>query len=313
MSYKQGIDFFPFQLDLIEDRKFRRLRIQYGAVSVLVYLSLLCMIFRDKGYYLDYNEKTRTDVIWEVLNDLRGKDAPPEETIHNIIVGLAEAELFDPELFRAGKLTSRRIQTVYYRITCGRKEIKVDFSIWVLEEAEMRAISGRSSILATYLANGDQSKKQENRSVLEENQSLLQQRKEKERTEKKSKEEKEASATAKPTTPSAKKAFGSFGHVRLKETEREELNRQYGQQTVEKAMQLLDEYMEMTGKRYQNCALAIRRWGIAAVRERAAGKGGKPLAAKPNAFCNFKQDSLDYNALTEVLRGKAIEKKEEIT
>ncbi len=309
MSYKQGIDYFPFQLDLIEDRKFRRLRIQYGAVSVLVYLSLLCMIFRDKGYYLDYNEKTRTDVVWEVLNDLRGKDTPPEETVYRIIRGLAEAELFDPELFRAGKLTSRRIQTVFYRITCDRKDVEVDFSIWLLEESEMRAISRRSSILVKYLGNADQTKEGENRSVLKENRSVSEQRKEKERKEKERKEEKKASAPKAVPSPAAKKAFGTFGHVSLKPKEQEELIRQYGEETVTKAMNLLDEYMEMTGKRYQNCALAIRRWGIDAVRERAAGKG-RASPGKKNPFCNFQQDSFDYEAVTKALHGAPPQGKE---
>ena len=81
---KQGIDYFPFYLDLIEDRKFRKLRSKYGAVSVLVYLSLLTMIFGDKGYYLNYNEQTRSDVVWEVLNHLRGKNEPEEEEITGI-------------------------------------------------------------------------------------------------------------------------------------------------------------------------------------------------------------------------------------
>ncbi|MBU5449196.1 Lin1244/Lin1753 domain-containing protein [Acetivibrio sp. MSJd-27] len=290
---KQGIDYFPFYLDLIEDRKFRKLRSKYGAVSVLVYLSLLTMIFGDKGYYLNYNEQTRSDVVWEVLNHLRGKNEPEEEEITGIIEGLARDGLFDWTLFRAGVLTSCRIQKVFYRITCARKNLKMDFSLWLLDEAEMRAISGRSAVLENFL-------KQEDRSISSQNRSILEQRKGKERKEKERKAEREACASR-----TRQKTFGKYGHVLLDSAELEKLNGQYGEEMVHKAAGLLDEYMEMTGKRYQNCALAIKRWGIEAVKERGGGKNKNEKNGKnekKSGFHNFSEQAFDYDAIQRAMR-----------
>lgn len=295
MTCKQGIDYFPFYLELIEDRKFRKLRGKYGAVSVLVYLSLLTMIFRDKGYYLDYTEQAKSDVVWDVRNHLRGKNEPSEEEIAGMIEGLAKGGLFDLPLFRAGILTSRRIQKIFYKITCARKNLEMDFSLWLLDEAEMRSISGRSIILERFL-------KQEDRSISSQNRSILEQRKGEERKEKERKAEREAHASR-----TRRKTFGRYGHVLLDSAELEKLNGQYGEKMVQKAAELLDEYMEMTGKRYQNCALAIRRWGIDAVKERGGDTGGSEKNGKEKRkpdFHNFREQSFDYDAIQKAMMKK---------
>lgn len=290
---KQGIDYFPFYLDLIEDRKFRKLRGQFGAVSVLVYLSLLTMIFRDKGYYLEYHEEARYDVVWEVLNHLRGKDEPGEEEIARIIEGLVDSGFFDLSLYRAGILTSRRIQKIFYRITATRRNLEMNFSIWLLDEAEMRAISGRSSVFEAFLKRKPHACSAETRAKKEENHAHLEQRKGKESKAKESKGEEGGKAPRAPT--------GQYGHVNLSGKEFGELCGQFGEELVRQAVQLIDEYMEMSGKRYQNCALAIRRWGIAAVKERQ-GARGSPV--KKSAFHNFQEQGFDYEAIRSALKKK---------
>lgn len=299
---RQGIDYFPFYLELIADRKFRKLRSKYGAVSVLVYLSLLTMIFGDKGYYLHYNEQTRSDVVWEVLNHLRGKNEPSEAEITGIIEGLARDGLFDLPLFRAGVLTSCRIQKVFYRITSTRKNFEMDFSLWLLDEAEMRSISGRSAILEKFLKQENHVVLAEKHTVLTEKHTVLEQRKGKqrkaeERKAEERKEEKEACASR-----ALRKPFGKYGHVLLSREELEKLNKLYGEPMVRQAAELLDEYMEMSGKRYQNCALAIKRWGIDAVKERDGGK--KETTGKKSGFHNFAEQSFDYDAIQRTMRAR---------
>ncbi len=300
---KQGIDYFPFYLDLIEDRKFRKLRSQYGAIAVLVYLSLLTMIFRDKGYYLLYKRETRNDVVWEVLNHLRGKNEPTEQEVTGIIEKLAQNGLFDRALFRSGIVTSVRIQKTFYRITCTRKNLKIDFSIWLLDEAEMRAISGRSAILEQFVKWETQAHSEETQADFGEMQPLFcktqtvsEQRKEKESKEKQRKAEREACASR-----ALRKPNGTYGHVLLNADELAKLNKQYGKAMVQQAIALTDEYMELTGKRYQNCALAIKRWGVEAVKERQ-NRDGKTGTVKKSAFHNFTETSFDYDAIQKALR-----------
>ncbi len=286
MPGKQGIHYFPFDLNLIGDRKFRALRSVYGIMPVMVYLSLLSMIYRDRGYYLEYNPHTQVDVIWEVMKELQGKDCPTEEQVKSMISGLADAAFFDPFLFQRGILTSHSIQTNFYRITNQRKYVEIDFSIWLLSESEMRAMSGRHRILELYLEQGACVKTEENHADFEKNKAILRQRKEKERKEEKRKEDSAASADLSLR----------YGHVRLSKQEYNELMENHSEEQLKKAIAYLDEYLEMTGKRYRNCALAIRKWGFDAIK----GQRGN------TKFHNFEPPSCDYGEIQKILRNVAI-------
>lgn len=62
--FKQGIDYFPFDVELLSDRKLRRPKNKYGYLASVIYLALLCLIYKDKGYYLDYSEDVREEFNW---------------------------------------------------------------------------------------------------------------------------------------------------------------------------------------------------------------------------------------------------------
>ena len=147
-QYKQGIDFWPRSVQLIRDPKLRVPKMKYGYLAVIVYELLLDMMFADKGYYIDYSRKP--DVIWTVLEGLMGKHQPAYETIAECIEDLTACELFSGDLFKREIITSRRAQETYYRATVERKMANIDWSIWMLTEAEMTAVSDRSVILVQF-------------------------------------------------------------------------------------------------------------------------------------------------------------------
>lgn len=60
--------------------------------------------------------------------------------------------------------------------------------------------------------------------------------------------------------------YGEFKHVSLTTQELERLNFEYGVEETQKAIKHLDEYMEMNGKKYQNCNLALRKWVYDAIK-----------------------------------------------
>ncbi len=62
--FKQGIDYFPFDVELLSDRKLRRPKNKYGYLASVIYLALLCLIYKDKGYYLDYSEDVERTFNW---------------------------------------------------------------------------------------------------------------------------------------------------------------------------------------------------------------------------------------------------------
>lgn len=148
---KRGLDYFPFDVDMLNDRKFRKAKNEYGTVAVLVYIILLCMIYKDKGYYLIYDDKTKDDVIWEIQAAMQGKYTPEANAIEQTIETLVEAGLFSKEMKAKGILTSRKIQKTYYKATVDRKCEEIDFDIWILTEKEMCQISERSIILKKYI------------------------------------------------------------------------------------------------------------------------------------------------------------------
>lgn len=144
---KSGIDYYPRDIGLHNDRKFRRVRLKYGYAAVAVYELLLDLIYSDKGYYIAYGEGDKEDIHWELLSALQGPELPKEETLAKIIDDLTNAGLFDGKMKERGFLTSRRIQETYYKVTQERKNVTVDTAIWLLSIDEMQALSGRSSIL----------------------------------------------------------------------------------------------------------------------------------------------------------------------
>ena len=42
----------------------------------MVYIALLSILYKDKGYYIDYGNDKKDDVIWDILNFLQGKYQP---------------------------------------------------------------------------------------------------------------------------------------------------------------------------------------------------------------------------------------------
>ena len=149
--FKKGIDYFPVDVGIMSDRKFRRVKMKHGYIAFSVYMALLCLIYSDNGYYLDYSDKYRDDIIWEILGFMQGEHQPKAEKIVEVIEDLVACELFSGDLFNSKVLTSKRIQKNFYTATVDRKEIDVNFDIWLLDEKEMQILSKKHLILQKFL------------------------------------------------------------------------------------------------------------------------------------------------------------------
>lgn len=144
---KMGLDYFPHDVGMTKDRKLRAVRKMYGSAAIDVWLALLDMIYADKGYYLEYNEKTKDDIIWDIMDYTKGKYAPTPDDVANIVESLVACELFSGDQFKLGILTSRRIQSIFYSATVERKNVEVDTDIWLLSISEMKKLSARHSLI----------------------------------------------------------------------------------------------------------------------------------------------------------------------
>jgi hypothetical protein len=74
----------------------------------------------------------------------------------------------------------------------------------------------------------------------------------------------------------SKHKYGEYSHVLLTDAEVDKLINEYGQNIADKAIEYLDEAIEMKGYKYKSHYLAIRKWVIDAVKDKEKKNGYKP-------------------------------------
>ena len=99
---KDGLNYFPLDVDFFDDEKIKILEARYGADGITLYLYLLCRIYR-QGYYIQVNE----DFEYLVSAGLKmGADK-----VKQVLTFLLSRSLFDNTLFQSDAvLTSAGIQ-----------------------------------------------------------------------------------------------------------------------------------------------------------------------------------------------------------
>lgn len=71
-----------------------------------------------------------------------------------------------------------------------------------------------------------------------------------------------------------KDIYGEYKHVQLTADEYQRLIQDYGQDLTERAIRVVDEYVESSGKKYKNYNLTIRKWGIESARKEEEKNAG---------------------------------------
>ena len=126
---KIGLDFFRLDVDFLQDIKIRKLIRKKGGQSVLVYITLLCNIYKG-GYYMAWD-----DDLPFICSEEIGLD---ESYIQEVIDSCLNFGLFSSELFERFKiLTSASIQFQYKKVNelCRRKaEISPQYMLISSEE-----------------------------------------------------------------------------------------------------------------------------------------------------------------------------------
>ena len=59
---KKGLGYFPLDTDMLSDRKIQRLSHRYGCKGVCTYLTILCEIYGERGYYIPYSNDFCFDI-----------------------------------------------------------------------------------------------------------------------------------------------------------------------------------------------------------------------------------------------------------
>lgn len=109
----KGFDYIPLDTAFFSDIKIRKIQKRAGACAPIVYLAILCEIYRN-GYYLDYDDDT-CFLISETSK-------VSEEEVSTIIASCLEVGLFSQSMFDSDKvLTSEGIQRRYQQICTESK------------------------------------------------------------------------------------------------------------------------------------------------------------------------------------------------
>ena len=130
---KEGLSYFPFDVDFFSDRKIKILKSKYGADGITLYMYLLCEIYKN-GYYLE----TDDDFIY-IISDYLNMSY---EKIRQIMNFLLERSLFNDTLFKSDKvLTSIGIQRRFQeaiKTRASKRTVEID-KFWLLEKNETQS------------------------------------------------------------------------------------------------------------------------------------------------------------------------------
>ena len=151
---KKGMDYFSFDVGFFDDRKIKELRGKYGSDGITVYIYLLCLIYKENGYYAQIDD----GFDYVASADLN----MGSEKIGQIINFLCERSLFDNTLFTSDKvLTSHGIQLRFQEAVKSRaskNEIEVG-KFWVLDKNETQSYIKHTDFQSYSEKNGSYSEK----------------------------------------------------------------------------------------------------------------------------------------------------------
>lgn len=136
---KQGLDYHPLDVEFYREIKVRQLNHAFGPISTVILLTLLGAVYKDRGYYAEWND----DLCFLVAVD----SFSTEEVVQAVVKKALAVGLFDQDCFSAhGILTSKEIQRHYLAATYKRKGVNMVAEYFLVPEA------ARSNIQLTHLA-----------------------------------------------------------------------------------------------------------------------------------------------------------------
>lgn len=117
---KRGLDYFPIDIDFMQNRLVRRIMKREGEGSLATLFGALSCIYGGEGYYVRADELFYEDISTSLYNQTAGD-------VKRILTLAAEYGIFHPGLFNEfGILTSSEIQRQYLFSTKRRKSSAIE-------------------------------------------------------------------------------------------------------------------------------------------------------------------------------------------
>lgn len=117
---KEGIDYFPMDVDFFEDDKLQLIEAEFGEKGLMVTIKLMCKIYKENGYYYQWGEDQCL-----LFSKNAGAGFVPS-LVNEVVKGLVRRSFFDKGVFDKFKiLTSKGFQKRYFEATKKRKDVSV--------------------------------------------------------------------------------------------------------------------------------------------------------------------------------------------
>lgn len=124
---KQGLDYFPLDVDIFENVKIEAISGEFGVKGELLVIKLLCAVYKE-GYYIVWSDLLKM----QLLKRVQGASI---EFLDQVVNRLVKWGMFDEALFNSDMvLTSVRIQENFKLATSRRKD--VDMSSYCLLDVD---------------------------------------------------------------------------------------------------------------------------------------------------------------------------------
>lgn len=135
--HKEGLDYFSLDVDFFENKKVRRIMRACGPNSATILICLLCNTYRNKGYYIGWDEDLSFDIADTV--------GVSEGAVSEVMTKALQVEFFSPYQFKENKiLTSPEIQSRYLSATGKRQEVRLIDKFSVFEPEKVINDTGNS-------------------------------------------------------------------------------------------------------------------------------------------------------------------------
>ena len=130
---KENLDYFPLDVDFFSDKKIRLLKAKFGSDGVMVYLYILCEVYRN-GYYIEYDD----DFELIIADEFNFTENKTRQIINYLFSrSLLESILVEPVKVITAKSIQRRYQEAKKEIARkAHRDIIVDGRIWLLKKEE---------------------------------------------------------------------------------------------------------------------------------------------------------------------------------
>ncbi|GGD05171.1 Lin1244/Lin1753 domain-containing protein [Pontibacillus salipaludis] len=139
--YKEGIDYFPLDVDMDQDDKVAIIEAKHGIEGFAVLMKLLMKVYKE-GYYYEWNEREQLLFSRRVNVDIN--------SVKEIVSDCIEEKLFNKEVFEQyAILTSKGIQSRYLEAVKRRKEVRFKEEYFLLQDFDHIIGNSKTAIILT--------------------------------------------------------------------------------------------------------------------------------------------------------------------